>query len=402
MRGSNFQVKHGANLKIFPRGFFQQIIGLLALYFLALAPRVTAQIALPAEQPLNPGAGKGDFIYLTLRVNNHQDALFILDTGSSLTLVDNSLVPELGESLGKRASTDGITGQQEELSFYRAPEMFLGETRLQTDPVVSVTDMALLRQNTHRLVMGILGMDCLENYCLQLDFDAGKLRFLNRDAAANPNSSAAFPLKISRGIPAITENLLGVPGFNTIIDTGDTGAGRLQAALRQAAPGVHSIMVTNGPAVSISGVHADIMGRFTNCVLRGQVYDLILEDGPLNALGLKFLAYHEVTFDFPRLKMYLQRRAESATATQVTLSGFTLVLHRGQILVMDVQPFGPADDAGIQPGDQLMELNGTPAINLQLSEIAAQFKSGDTKELPLTLQRGDQTIHTKFTLKPGG
>ena len=379
-----------------------RLIYLLLLCLFANTPRATAQVALPAEQTLTPGAGKGGFIYLNLRVNGHKDALFVLDTGASFTLLDNSLAAESGASLGKKAATDGTTGQKKELQYYRAPELFLGETRLLTDPVVFATDMTLVRRNTGRLVMGILGMDCLQNYCLQLDFDTGKLRFLEPDIPANTNSGMAFALKMTGGMPAIGENLLGVPDFDTVIDTGDTGAGRFQAALWQQAPGVSSIMVTNGPAVSISGVHADVMGRFTNCVLRGEVYDLILEDGFVNAVGLKFLAYHEVTLDFPRMKLYLKRRAESATATQATFSGFTLLHNRGEMLVLDVEPFGVADAAGIQPGDKLVELNGSPANTMPLEEIKTLFKSSEGKEVSLTLRRGDKTIQSKLVVKRGG
>ncbi len=378
-----------------------KMVWLLILGFFANAPRAAAQAVPPAEQTLTPGAGKGDFIYLTLQVNGHKDALFVLDTGTSFTLLDNSLAEELGGSLGQKAGTDGTTGQKKELQYYKAPELFLGDTRLLTDPVVFATDLTPVRRNTGRLVMGILGMDCLQNYCLQLDFDAGKLRFLAPDVPANTNSGTAFALKMIGGMPAIGENLLGVPGFDTVIDTGDTGAGRLQAALRRQAPGVSSIMVTNGPAVSISGVHADVMGRFTNCVLRGEVYDLILEDGFINAVGLKFLAFHEVTLDFPRMKLYLKRRAESATATQATFSGFTLLHNHGEMLVLDVEPFGAADAAGIQPGDKLVELNGSPANTMPLEEIKTLFKSGEGKEVRLTLRRGDKTIQAKVVVKRG-
>ena len=380
-------------------GTFGLVIGLMVLCSCATAPRFSGPVARPAEQPMNAGAGKGDVIYVTLRVNGHRDALFVVDTGSSSTLLDSSLSGELGKPLGKITASDGTTGQKVKLTRYRAPSLFLGETRLPTRSAMVTGDLTVAREATGHPIMGILGMDCLQNYCLQLDFDAGKLRFLDPDTPADTNSGTAFPLNMVGGVPVIGENFLGVPKFTTLVDTGYSDSGSLTAALRKDAPDRIGSMITNGLSFSISGDHATREGRFTNCVLGGEVYDLVLGDDYSTSMGLRFLARHEVTLNFPKMKLYLKRRTNEVMADEGRMTGFSIVRKGDETVVLDVEAGGPAELAGVRVGDKLVELDGTPANTLEMWEIKALFKSGDGKELLLTLRRGDETVQTKLVLK---
>src|SRR5690606_11672800 len=44
---------------------------------------------------------------------------------------------------------------------------------------------------------GILGMDCLQHYCIQLDFDRHTIRFLGSDDSDDGTWGEAFPLAYS-------------------------------------------------------------------------------------------------------------------------------------------------------------------------------------------------------------
>ena len=60
--------------------------------------------------------------------------------------------------------------------------------------------------------MGILGIDVLEHYCIQLDFAAGKMRFLDDQHADKSAWGKAFPivpLNEQDPRPAVAENLFG-------------------------------------------------------------------------------------------------------------------------------------------------------------------------------------------------
>ena len=60
--------------------------------------------------------------------------------------------------------------------------------------------------------MAILGMDCLRHYCFQVDFAAGKIRFLDPDHVPTEELGQPFSISISpwTGNVIARENFLGL------------------------------------------------------------------------------------------------------------------------------------------------------------------------------------------------
>ena len=105
--------------------------------------------------------------------------LFEVDTGSPGTILDKSLEPKLGKRLSSTFGWYGYYGLSWE-HVYHAPALYLGTTRLVTADRVYTDDLRTKsRPAIH--IMGILGMDCLKHYCLQLDFEANTIHFLDPD-----------------------------------------------------------------------------------------------------------------------------------------------------------------------------------------------------------------------------
>src|SRR5207302_5736049 len=75
-------------------------IGLLGLCSCAMPSIWFSHDSVPPELPaavsFNPGAGRGDLLYLTLRLETGEELLFLLDTGAAFTLLDKSLEQGLG------------------------------------------------------------------------------------------------------------------------------------------------------------------------------------------------------------------------------------------------------------------------------------------------------------------
>ncbi|HZE99254.1 MAG TPA: PDZ domain-containing protein [Planctomycetota bacterium] len=57
---------------------------------------------------------------------------------------------------------------------------------------------------------------------------------------------------------------------------------------------------------------------------------------------------------------------------------------------------GPAKDAGIQPGDLLIELDGQPVTEERLGEILAAHRPGDS--IPATVLRAKKRVELKIVL----
>jgi hypothetical protein len=269
----------------------------LVLWTCAAGNSICAQ--LPADVPINEDAGRGGPLIVTLRLESGEELPFIVDTGTSGTIFDKSLEQKLGKPLG--TTTIQSWGVKEKENTYATPKLYLGEVPLETDSRTVSYDLKQPGQ-TDAPVKGILGFDCLRHYCIQFDFAAGKMRFLNDERTDKQNWGNAFrivTLNSTDARPAVAENLFGAQGPHSLIDSGCDNDGWLmpkyfQQWTNQAAP----------PARNEA--------RSPHGLFGGQKYPLIslsVNDAESDGIGLRFLARHLVTLDFPKHTMYLQRQS---------------------------------------------------------------------------------------------
>ncbi|MEI9864777.1 MAG: hypothetical protein WDN00_09525 [Limisphaerales bacterium] len=124
---------------------------------------------LPADASMNESAGCDDNIFIKLHLENGRDLEFAVDTGSPWTILDKSLEPELGKSIGTRWIRYGwfanVTANK-----YKSPKLYLGKTPLLLGSSVATDD--LKAKASGRPIAGVLGMDCLgiiaSNWILRL------------------------------------------------------------------------------------------------------------------------------------------------------------------------------------------------------------------------------------------
>ena len=238
---------------------------------------------------------------MTLRLESGEELPLIVDTGAAGTVLDISLEPKLGKCL--KTNMVEHWGIKNEAGFYAAPKLCLGSTPLMTGSLIFTIDFKQLSSQTCRPVMGILGMDCLKHYCIQLDFEAGKMRFLDPDHMDAAKLGKAFPLTFSGNRPCIhSGSLIGGEGTNLLVDSGYRNDGALESGLFQREILEQRLRaegdVVNGRA-----------GRvwFSKCVWNGETFTNLLIGAGGNVIGLRFLARHLVTFDFPKRTMYLHQ-----------------------------------------------------------------------------------------------
>lgn len=200
------------------------------------------------------------------------------------------------------------------LRIYRAPKLYLGDTRLLTGDRIFVDDLNWIWPG--RSVVGILAMDCLQHYCVQLDFATSRMRFFNPNHPGDETLGKAFPLFFSkRGDVAVRESLAGAPDLYSWIDTGDPNDGSLETKLFQKELWKQGDTKTKRYETSTG--KSGIAALFSTGVFGDETYgNLKVLENPTgnNCIGLRFLARHLVTFNFPKGMMYLKRESISPTA----------------------------------------------------------------------------------------
>lgn len=261
---------------------------------------------------MNQGAGRGDELIITLRLADGEKLPFLVDSGSPATFFDKSLEPKLGKRLD--SGTAWNFGVSQNLGVYAAPKLYLGNVLLaMAGTNVGTIDLRKTSSHGSTSFMGILGMDVLGNYCIQLDFAAGKLRCLNDELADKKDWGQLIPLSdIDNGCFFINDNLAGAKGSGSEIDTGCDYCGWLTPELFP--------QWTNQTQLS-----SPVEVHSPNGVLGGEAYhdlDLhatdeksVLKNGAgveFNGIGLRVLSQNLVTLDFPKRTMYLKRTSDSA------------------------------------------------------------------------------------------
>ena len=262
---------------------------------------------LPPDVAINKYAGRLDFLLISLRSDTGKDLLFVVDTGSPITLLSKSLEPTLGNRLGT-AECWSFTSKQES-GIYPAPKLFLAGTQLLTGTNVYTYNFTQLNCRSHHDINGILGMDCLRHYCIQLDFESRKLKFLTpgqvNDAASGQSFDLTFSSQDQSGTNMIRPyirhvGLLGGTNLNCLIDTGYNTDGRVAAGQ------INGHFLTRATHFVLPFMEL----RLPECVWEGHTYTHLIvgKSKEANILGLRFLARHLVTLDFPNRKMYLECR----------------------------------------------------------------------------------------------
>lgn len=297
------------------------IPGLLLGYYHATAE--SPQPPLPADVPMNKDVARGDpsqWLIVTVRLESGEELPLVVDTGSPFTVLDKSLEPKLGKPVFSESFELRSSFGNQPSRLYAAPKLYLGNVPLMmTGNCIVTTD---LRRDFGPRIRGILGLDCLRNYCIQLDFEAGKMRFLDTTHLDKTGLGRAFPIEFSsRGqqfesgsdeeghriefdSPYIHHSgLVEGAGTNLLIDTGLNGDGVVEKG------------VIKGHYLSRL-VHSFIRSRdvrLQKCVWDGNRYTKLRVNtqtsvlGCNDILGLRFLARHLVTLDFPERMVYLKQ-----------------------------------------------------------------------------------------------
>lgn len=252
-------------------------------------------------------AGRGGWLIVTIRLESGEKLPLVVDTGSPATCLDKSLEPKLGQ----RANTGSFLnfGVKHDTDIYVSPKIFLGKTQLEmTGPYIVAYDCKEMSADAGRPIMGILGMDVLEHYCIQMDFAAGKVRFLDGQTADKKGWGQPFPLTdVGDGCLTIRDNLTGAKGADSLIDTGCDYDGWLTPSFFQQWTN-QAAQTTNGEVHAPKGVlgeekyaQVDLDGLDAKLSLSGDTHI------KYNGIGLHFLSQHLVTLDLPGKTMYLKR-----------------------------------------------------------------------------------------------
>jgi hypothetical protein len=381
--------------QVFARSLLILSLGLLAVGASAETQTTARETAIPFEL-------LDHLIVVQCRINDAPELYnFILDTGG-LTVIDKALADTL--KLKQR-------GPQAKIDTLRVGDCAVGRVFVFTG-----FDLQPLRDTYGIDVSGIVGSDLLEDYIVTIDYAARRL-ILSTDmeslAAEKKRSGAGYLLKFTKHpinhAPMIKCTLDGGIDVEAMVDTGQpyalalplrelerTGAARQASTLKAKGvivkwPGTLSpdtylarLRILEADSLKLSGI-VTVFAELPS-----------LLSVPL--LGGDFLSRYIIKLDYLHGEMLLIPGTGYAGMNHAFSTGLSLKRNaENQLVVRGIWERSPADRAGIQVDDRIVEFNSrkvTPELQRDLWILLNDSKTESVKLL-LETKQGQRKILLK-------
>ena len=401
----------------------QKNIRLAGLAFLLTVAPVAASRATPlGEKTLRlPFESYHGLIFLTARVNGSEPLAFILDTGASLTTINESRASALGLTLRDKRRVTGADGGEGSmnLAFAKGVAIDVGDLRFAPDHV-GVTSLALAERVLGHPMDGVLGGDFISRYVVDIVYADNTLTLHEPKAYRASHGDArgeTLQLRMINGYPCVSARLK-LPGREALdvlfgIDTGDGGVLGLNSPLvtrRQLIESMPSVVPAF--AVGLSGESRAVAGRAESLMLGGVTIPnpiVGLSQAAKGAharadldgfLGSEIWQRFRVTLDYSRKEMRLEPNESLRDPFENDMSGVSPVADGADFKtfrVNQVRRDSPAGAAGVLEGDVLLALDDQPAATFTLFQLRQIFKQHD-REVLLRVRRGGEQVQFRFRL----
>jgi hypothetical protein len=337
------------------------------------------------------------YVILDVRLNGAGPFHFMFDTGAGMVVLDPA---SRKLALKTRDAGDGFGDGERKVHWRRAEVHDAQIGRLHfTDSVVGVLPDDDVKPvfGTYPL-SGFIGMPLLKGMVVRLDYVHRQLTFTPADQFAYSGHGAVLPF-INGSIPATIDGIR--QWF--FVDTG-TSPGLTVGALTCAEDDLPSKYHASVPGITDWGAGGAVRTRLA----RGHRFELgdievrdpllylsVQKTGALASaggrLGAGLLSRFDVTFDASRSRIILEKNADFDRPDMYDRLGMWVSQAGQRFAVADVIAGGPADLAGVKPGDTILEIDGASTESLVLPVVREQMQhrsAGD--RVRLLLLSGDR------------
>ena len=264
-------------------------------------------------------------IYMQASLNGSHPLWVILDTGSSFTVIDESVLRMLGlQFLGEGNAYGPGQGSPQKFAFASHTTLMFAGANLDNQTVASLP-LGWFARELGRSVDGFLGSNVFRNYVVEIDYANQTLRLHNPATYSYSGSGQRLPLQfVWDNIPSVRAEVVAQDGTAItgvfIVDSGATTAIWLSKAFTDAHPeflsAQETIEVPN--VVAVGGEFTSRLGRVPAFRLGGFVISMPLTQFSQNTsgifatpdvagtIGAQTLQRFKVIFDYPHMEMILE------------------------------------------------------------------------------------------------
>jgi predicted aspartyl protease len=326
---------------------------------------------------------------------------FIVDTGAAYTCFDRRHSDLLGRAI--RLVNIATPDEKTRALQYRCPPTRWIGLEIPEDVEVITSDLAPIRMATGRPIDGILGMDVLHQYAIEIDFDSGRLRVWNPEDISRQQTGNTIEMSLNKDhLPYISMNGPHGPKSDCLVDTG----ANLSTLTSEDAQHWHEnrdyqYFQSGNLAASATGLSRSRSGRISELKLADHVLRKIRFDiSELNTLGLNILSRFSLLLDFPNRKLTLDPGNLFDRQDHPATSGLAALWMENQLVVVNVQPGSGAAAAGVQREDIIRQIDTKSVSDLDYQDVAELLTSNAGRRIKLVVERNKEAAVCNVLLAP--
>ncbi len=355
-----------------------------------------------------------NMILIPLQTRDGQPAYLGFDTGAAQSMVSERFATKMGLAgkiympvlgIGRNIGLSTLSGETPialpGLTFERAHLYILPDFDFD--------------QGIGEPIVGFLGSDLLKDLVVRIDFVNQTIEF-TRPANFHPGeeTGTALPLSLNKMGPLIEGKVLNHQVEATgdfLVDTGDDSIVQLTKLFQERNPKLDIVSFSQSGSSGIGGTSLSSTGRCTGFqigpfILSQPVVDLnhstqgIYVSMNGGTIGNEIWRRFDLTLDYPDRKLFLRPNSQIADPFPSAGAGMHVVA-RGDdyktFTVLQVLPGSPAERAGFQAGDLILQVDGKDRDTLNMAELFSLLHTAGSREI--LIQRQNRTFTLRLQLE---
>ena len=377
-----------------------------------IAPAPRPDVVIPFEQ-----ANRAIFIQVIV---SGRPLWFVLDTGDKYAVIDLDVAHALGLDLGSPIPVGGAGSAVAMGSLVKNSPFEVSGLAGFSQPLFIAMPLHDLAKAEGHAFSGVLGGDFISQFVVEIDYVQHTLTLHDKAAYQYAGAGRALDITFNAdGHPqahAEVVDAAGHPSDGTFtLDIGSTDALILNAPFVEQGhllqPGQTTVPLQGGQG--IGGGLAGAVGRLSALKLAGFVVRkpvTVFTQSKAGAfasaemqgnIGGAVLDRFKVTLDYGRSRVFLEPNARFLEPMDYDMSGIALSASGPEFKTFHIDavlPNSPGAAAGLEAGDELTQVDGSPAARYSLSDLRSVFRRPST--LSLTIERDGAPRSVVLRLRP--
>jgi hypothetical protein len=359
----------------------------------------------------------GSFIVTEISVDESVPLNFIFDTGAGGTVIDANTAAGLGIVGDETVSREGATGMAE---IVRSTDhiVYVEDISFQ-DVTLGIAELGHIERRIGTPIDGVIGWLILSQYAVRIDYDAMLIEIYDNNRFEYDFGDSGYTLEV-QGTAIFTNVTVAFKSGNiftgkVLVDTGagntfyfntpfieendllaemDTYYERETQSISTESAHVYTTMLAN---LSISDYEFSTLPANIAIAEAGASS----WSGPMGILGNGVLKRFNVFIDLQQKMTSLEPNRLYHDQFEVNCSGLELVTDDAfqRVIIDHVYSGSPAEEAGLEVGDEIVQINGASVSDFQLPQIRSML-SQDGEEIEILIDREGELHNYLFILQP--